>query len=136
MGNTGPGEVTLDPAIVLDAAPSLPEAGGPYRIEGRSDGGGTLFSLSFNPISESESGEGHFVFLLPVGANWAESLATITLSGPNGSDRLDAATRRPMAIVTDRATGRIRRLLDDFETAPAAGPGEVVTVSRGLPDEK
>ncbi len=135
-GSTGPGQVTLDPAIVLDAAPSLPEAGGPYRIEGRSDSGGTLFSLSFNPMIESESGEGHFVFLLPVEANWAESLATITLSGPNGSDRLDATTRRPMAIVTDRATGRIRRLLDDFETAPVAGPGEVVTVSRGLPDEK
>ncbi len=69
-GSTGPGEVTLDPAIVLDAVPSLPEAGGPYRM------------------------------------------------------------------VTDRATGRIRRLLGDFDTTPVAGPGEVVTVSRGLPEEK
>ena len=133
-GRAGPDEVTLDPAIVVDAVPSLPDGGGPYRIEGRSAGGATLFSLSFTPMIEAESGEGHFVFTLPVEAAWAGSLASITLTGPNGSDRLDATVRRPIAIVTDRATGRIRKLLRDFETAPVAGPGEVVTVSWGLPD--
>ena len=133
-GRTGGDEVVLEPAIVVEAVPSLPEDGGRYRIEGRSSQGATLFSLSFDPMIEAESGQGHFVFALPVEASWAGSLANITLSGPNGSDRLDATTDRPIAIVTDRANGRIRKLLRDFNTVPVAGPGEVVTVSWGLPD--
>ena len=135
-GTAGPDRVTLDPSIVLDAVPSVPEGGGPYRITGRSGGGGPLFSLSFTPMIEAESGEGHFVFLLPVDAAWAGSLASIILTGPNGSDRLDGTVRRPIAIVTDKVTGRIRKLLRDFETVPLAGPGEVVTVSWGLPDSE
>ena len=134
-GRTGPGEVILDPAIVLDAIPSLPEGGGRYRIEGRTAGGGPLFALRFDPMIEAESGEEHFVFTLPVDPAWAGSLASITVSGPNGSDLLDATVHRPLAIVTDRVTGRIRKLLRDFEAVPVAGPGEVVTVSYGLPDE-
>lgn len=134
-GRTGPDGVTLDPAFVVDAVPSLPEGGGRYRIEGRTARGGPLFALRFDPHIEAESGEEHFVFTLPVDPAWAGSLASITVSGPNGSDRLDATVRRPIAVVTDMATGRIRKLLRDFEAAPVAGPGEVVAVSRGLPDE-
>ena len=134
-GRTGPDGVTLDPAIVVDAVPSLPTGGGRYRIEGQAARGGPLFALRFDPQIEAESGEEHFVFTLPVDAAWAGSLASIIVSGPNGSDRLDATVSRPIAVVTDRATGRIRKLLRDFETAPVAGPGEVVTVSRGLPDK-
>ena len=133
-GRTGPGEVSLDPAIAVDAVPTLPDGGGRYRIEGRSAQGAALFSLRFNPTIEAESGEGHFVFTLPVNPAWAGSLASVTVSGPNGSDRLDATVHQPLAIVSDRATGRIRKLLRDFNTAPVAGPGELVTVSYGLPD--
>ncbi len=133
-GRTGPDAVTLDPAFVVDAVPSLPGGGGRYRIEGRTARGGPLFALRFDPQIEAESGEEHFVFTLPVNPAWAGSLASITVAGPNGSDRLDATVQRPIAVVTDRVTGRIRALLRDFETAPVAGPGEVVTVSRGLPD--
>jgi len=133
-GRTGPDGVALDPAIVVDAVPSLPTGGGRYRIEGRTARGGPLFALRFDPMIEAESGEEHFVFTLPVDPAWAGSLASITVAGPNGSDRLDATVRRPIAIVTDSATGRIRKLLRDFETAPVAGPGEAVTVSWGLPD--
>ena len=134
-GRTGPDGVALDPAIVVDAVPSLPTGGGRYRIEGRTARGGPLFALRFDPRIEAESGEEHFVFTLPVDPGWAGSLASITVSGPNGSDLLDATVERPIAVVTDRVTGRIRALLRDFETAPVAGPGEVVTVSWGLPDE-
>ena len=91
--------------------------------------------LRFDPAIEAESGEEHFVFTLPVDPAWAGSLASITVSGPNGSDLLDATVHRPLAIVTDMVTGRIRKLLRDFEAVPVAGPGEVVTASRGLPDE-
>ena len=98
-GRTGPGEVTLDPAIVLDAIPSLPEGGGRYRIEGRTAGGGPLFVLRFDPMIEAESGEEHFVFTLPVDPAWAGSLASITVSGaqrlgPAGRDRAPAAGHR------------------------------------------
>lgn len=134
-GRTGPDGVAFDPAFVVDAVPSLPEGGGRYRIEGRTARGGPLFALRFDPQIEAESGEEHFVFTLPVDPAWAGSLASITVSGPNGSDRLDATVQRPIAIVTDRVTGRIRALLPDFETAPVAGPREAVTVSYGLPDK-
>ena len=135
-GRTGPDGVALDPAFVVDAVPSLPTGGGRYRIEGRTARGGPLFALRFDPRIEAESGEEHFVFTLPVDPGWAGSLASITVSGPNGSDLLDATVQRPIAVVTDRVTGRIRALLRDFETAPVAGPGEVVAVSWGVPDEE
>ena len=132
-GRVGPDEVTLEPAVVLDAVPSLPDVEGPYRIVGRSAGGGTLFSLDFAPMIEAESGEGMFVFALPVEVYWVGALASITLSGPGGSDTLDGATRRPLAIVRDRVTGRIRSVLQGFEAIPEASTGDEVTVSHGLP---
>ena len=133
-GRTGPNEVTLEPAVVVDAVPSLPTGSGPYRIEGRGAGGAMMFSLSFSPMIQADGGEEHFVFTLPVNPAWAGSLTSITLSGPNGSDRLDATVHRPIAIVTNGVTGRIRKLLLDFDAVPVAGPGEGVTVSYGLPD--
>ena len=131
-GRAGPEEVTLRPAAVLNALPSVPD-GGPYRVTGRAQGGETLFSVDFTPMVEAESGTEHFVFTLPVDPAWLGSLASITLSGPGGSDTLDASSDRPLAIITDRATGRIRRFLLDFAEPPEAGPDEEVTVSYGIP---
>ena len=131
-GRAGPAEVTLRPATVLNAIPSIPD-GGPYRVTGRAVGGETLFSVSFTPMVEAESGTEHFVITLPVDPAWLGSLASITLSGPGGSDTLDASSDRPLAVVTDRETGRIRRFLFDFAEPPEAGPDEEVTVSYGIP---
>ena len=133
-GLAGRAGVILEPAVVVNALPSLPDAGGPYRITGLGEDGGTLFALDFTPTIEAESGEGHFVFTLPVETQWAGSLASITVSGPGGSDTLDALTRRPLAIVTDDMTGRLRGLLRNADAVTKVAADEDVTLSYGLPD--
>lgn len=132
-GRAGPDEVALAPAAILNALPSLPD-GGPYRIVGRGGDEETLFSLDFTPMLEAESGTGHFVITLPLDPAWAGSLESIVLSGPGGADSLDATTHRPLAIVTDRSTGRIRRILRDFEVLPEVARDERMTVSYGIPE--
>ena len=139
-GRAGPDAVTLDPVVVLDAPSSLPESPGPYRVEGRGPDGERHFSLSFVPAIEAETGQGGFVFMLPVDPAWAGSLARITLSGPAGSHALDAATDRPIAVITDRETGRIRAILrgadalDGSEARLRLAADADVAFSRGLPD--
>ena len=139
-GQAGPDVVALDPAVVLDGRSSLPESPGPYRVEGRGPDGERHFSLSFVPAIEAETGQGSFVFTLPVDPAWAGSLARITLSGPAGSHSLDAATDLPIAVITDRETGRIRAILrgaDALEGSESRLRHAVdahVAFSRGLPD--
>jgi len=139
-GRAGPDRVQLDPAVVLHSAPSLPESPGPYRIEGRGPDGQQHFSLTFVPAVEAETGQGHFVFMLPVDPAWAGSLARITLSGPAGSHTLDAATDRPIAVISDPETGRIRAILRDADALEGSDARNRLAVdaevsfSRGLPD--
>ena len=139
------GEPFLNPSFVVDAPASLPDAAGEYRVAGRAADGQELFSLSF-PMIETADGDGRsaFVFALPVQPGWGGRLASIVLSGPDGSATLDVRTDRPMAIVRDPASGRIRAILRDLppamasaETAAAAmpaGPGLEVLFSRGIPE--
>ncbi len=139
-GRAGPDRVQLDPAVVLHGAASLPESPGPYRIEGRGPDGQRHFSLAFVPAVEAETGQGHFVFTLPVDPAWAGALARIVLSGPAGSDVLDASTDQPIAVISDPETGRIRAILrgaDALEGSDARerlAAGAAVSFSRGLPD--
>ncbi|MCY3612289.1 MAG: amidohydrolase [Gemmatimonadetes bacterium] len=139
-GRAGPDRVQLDPAVVVHGAASLPESPGPYRIEGHGPEGQQHFSFTFVPAIEAETGQGQFVFTLPVDAVWAGSLARITLSGPAGSDTLDDATDQPIAVISDRETGRIRAILrgaDALEASDARerlAAGAAVSFSRGLPD--
>ena len=124
--------VILEPAVILDAIPSLPDTSGPYRVVGTGDGDDVLFSLEFAPMIEAEGGEGYFVFTLPVEAGW-ESLARITLSGPAGSDSMTRETHRPLTIMVDSASGRVRSVFSDLETVPPASEGLSVKQSHGLP---
>jgi len=139
-GRAGPDRVQLDPAVVVHGAASLPESPGPYRIAGHGPEGQEHFSFTFVPAVEAETGQGHFVFTLPVDPAWAGSLARINLSGPAGSDALDAATDQPIAVISDMETGRIRAILrgaDAIEGSDARerlAAGAVVSFSRGLPD--
>ncbi|WP_419166844.1 hypothetical protein [Candidatus Palauibacter sp.] len=133
----------LEPTFVLDAPPTLPLAVGEYVIRGRSAGGEELFSLPFDmPRIVHGDGGSSFAFALPVRAEWAGTLSSLTLSGPGGSATLDAATDRPAAIVRDPRTGVIRAILRDLSPATLArgiaeelslDPGLEVQVSRGIP---
>ena len=135
----------LEPAFVVDAPTTLPQSPGDHEIMGRTAGGDTLFVLNFDP---AEAGGGHsesgFVFLLPVGPQWAGQLAKITLSGPGGQATLDGDTDRPMIILRNPETGAIRGILQGVpaETLARGGPAALlsanpelqVLTSRGIPD--
>ncbi|MDE2793521.1 MAG: hypothetical protein OXL34_01775, partial [Gemmatimonadota bacterium] len=141
------GTLFLEPAFVLDAPPALPRRGSGYRIEGRDGAGTELFSLSFDmPVVADGEGASGFAFVLPAESRWEGTLASITLSGPEGTITLDEDTARPMAILRNRRTGQIRGILRDLPLAArtradaaallSTGPGLSVWFSRGIPDRE
>ncbi len=132
-GFAGDGQVTLDPAFVLDGVPALPGSDGPYRVEGLNADGRTEFSLSFTP-DPLEFGGGGFVFLVPYEPGWADDLDRMVLTGPEGESVLARDGVRPLAVVADPSTGRIRAIIRDWDGGPLPGEhGANVTVTRGIP---
>lgn len=134
----------LEPAFVVDAPASLPEAAGDYRVTGLTADGAELFSLSFD-MPELEGGEASvFAFAVPVQASWAGRLDRIKISGPGGSATLNADGDRATAILRDRRTGEVRGILRDVPVTgaaeanviaiPGAGADLEVFLSRGIPD--
>ena len=134
----------LEPAFVVEAPASLPRSTGTHEIHGRTAAGDELFSLSFEmPEVADGGGRSSFAFVLPVQPEWADQLASITLSGPGGSVTLDQETDRPVTILRNPATGRIRGILRDVtlaalirgNTASALSldPGLERLTSRGIP---
>ena len=135
----------LEPAFVIDAPPALPRQDGVHRLVGTTSDGAELFRLDFDmPVIAGGEGRGSFAFTLPVQAGWADDLARITLSGPDGSFTLDTDSGRPAAILRHRRTGRVRGIFTDLPSGtaqqdvtsgPALGePGLEVLFSRGIPD--
>ena len=142
----GQGEPFLEPAFVVDAPPTLPEpGGGAFELAGRSRDGTVLFSLSFDmPEVADAEGRSSFAFALPTETGWSGGLASVTLSGPGGVATLDGDTDRPMVILRNPRTGRVRGFLRDLPPAALAGgavdigalssdPGLEALFSRGLP---
>lgn len=134
----------LDPAFVLDGSPSARVSGGPHRIAGRDENGAELFSLRFEmPEVADGDGSSSFVFTIPAPEEWANRLASITLSGPGGSSTLDRDSDMPMAILRNPESGQIRRFVRDLPPGPAAleeaerlaaETGFELSFSRGIPD--
>ena len=134
----------LNPAFVVDAAPALPRSAGDHRITGRAANGRELFALGFEmPETADGDGSSSFAFALPVRAEWAGELASITLSGPEGSVTLDGESDSPMAILRNPRSGQVRGILRDLPPATQAAraaaarsapPGLEVLFSRGIPD--
>ncbi len=142
-GADADGELYLNPAFVVDAPAFLPDSAGGHRITGYTAGGAELFSLSFTmPETADGDGRSSFAFVLPVRPGWEGTLASITLSGPGGSARLDGDTDLPMAILRNPRTRQIRGIISNppLETQAAAdagaalAPGLEVLLSRGIPD--
>ena len=144
-GADADGELYLNPAFVIDAAPVLPDAAGEHRIAGRTADGAELFSLSFAmPETADGDGSSSFVFALPLHPEWSGQLARITLSGPGGSDTLDEETDRPVTILRNSRTGQIRGILRGSAATPpnlditvsalSLDPGLERLTSRGIPD--
>ncbi|WP_420616972.1 leucine-rich repeat domain-containing protein [Candidatus Palauibacter sp.] len=142
-GVSGDGEPWLDPAFVVDTRPVVPHAGGPWQLNGRRADGSELFSLSFQMVEVWDGdGGGAFTFALPVQADWATELASLSVSGPTGSFEMTEGSAPPMAILRDPDTGTVRAIFTDLPSGPLARsaaedlapePGLEVLVSSGLP---
>jgi len=144
-GIYGGGTPFLEPAFVIKAPASLPRSTGQYEIIGRTAGGDELFSLPFQmPEVADSDGRSSFAFVLPVQPEWADQLATVTLSGPGGAVMLDQSINRPVTILRNSRTGQIRAVLRGAEAAPhnvdaavsalSLDPGLERLTSRGIPD--
>lgn len=145
-GIDGEGNPYLEPAFVVDAPPALPESPGDHGVTGRSAGGDELFSLSFDmPVTACGDGISSFAFVLPVRSEWEGDLASITVTGPGGSDTLNGETVRPLAILRNPRNGQVRGFLrgparslaaESALNAASKVPGTPLEVlfSRGIPD--
>ena len=123
----------LEPAFVLDGPVVLPEAGGPYRLDGLGAGGEARFSLSFTPTPLAYGG-GSFVFFVPYESEWADNLDRIVLTGPEGEYTVTRGSEPRMAVVTGRSSGRIRAIIRDWDGEPLPGEATAnVTITRGIP---
>ena len=146
-GGVAEGRLKIEPAFVLDAQPTLPERSGPYRLVGSDVNGGELFALRFDlrkfADSNDETAAG-FTFAIPTQAAWADALAAVTLTGPEGSVSLLAEDSASPAttLLLDGTTGRIRAILRESSAqaiVAADGTGRIQSsgitlISRGLPD--
>lgn len=134
-GSAGDGELLLEPAFVIEAPPELPNEGGPYRLEGFDARGRGLFSLAFTPV-EVEFGGGQFAFAIPYESGWAgvDGLDQVRLSGPEGSVTLPRSGDRPVALVTDPGTGRVRGMLRGTMPVPEWATDMDVVMSDGIAD--
>ena len=135
----------LEPAFVVKAPASLPHSTGAYEITGYATAGEELFSLSFQmPEVADGDGRSSFAFAVPMQAEWAGELASITLTGPGGSVTLDEDTDRPVTILRSPRTGQIRGILRGVTSsdltqyirgsALSLAPGLERLTSRGIPD--
>lgn len=138
-GSTGDGKLQLEPAFLMEMTPSMPSQRGSYRLDGYGSRGERRFSFSFsaNPV---EFGGGRFFFAVPYDPAQDGALAQVALSGPDGFFVLEASGAAPVAVVTDRTTGRVRAILRDWTNGRPGLAGFLdgsaeVTVSDGLPPE-
>ena len=133
VGLVWDGRLMLEPAFVLDGPVLLPEAHGPYRVEGLGAEGETRLSLSFSP-TPLEHGGGSFVFFVPYEPEWADNLDRMVLTGPEGEYTVTRDGEPEMAVVTDRSTGRIQAIIRNWDGGPLPGEETAdVTITRGIP---
>lgn len=75
------GQVELEPAFQIRAAPRLPAAPGAYRMEAQDAAGATLYAFSFDAprVADGPEGERHFAFTVPQRALPMDRLAQVRL---------------------------------------------------------
>jgi hypothetical protein len=132
-GSAGNGELLLEPAFMIDAVPTLPAAGGPYRLDGFDPNGVLQFSFDFTP-DPVEFGGGHFQFAIPYDPELDGALERVVLSGPEGEFTLGRSSTPPMAIIRSRTSGQVRAILRDWSGGLSRVEGNIeIMVSDGLP---
>ncbi len=109
-GTIRDGAVTLSPSYVITAEPALPQASGPYRIEGLDADSRILFQYSFSGKAiDHAPGVEQFTFALPVANQVRTSLVALRVSGA-ARPTLVRSTRAATAQTTGRAAAPVRPL--------------------------
>jgi hypothetical protein len=136
------GRAVLEPAFQLLTRPSLPQAPGPYTVEGLTTDGARMFGISFEPaqVADDPRGARRFAFAVPLGPAAAAGLASLRLSGPAGPAAAErtappAAARTASAIEARRVAGGVA-LRWDAAASPMImvrdpATGEVLSFARG-----
>ncbi len=139
-GHVTGGTLELSPALVVDAAPSVPERSGPWRLRIGDASGRSVVTTSFAlpEIGDLPRGDGAFAWTIPMPKDKATTLATVAVTGPGQTrvlERSDAAKAgRQLAPPTlTRATGL--QLAWNADTHPLVmvrrpGDGSVLAVVR------
>jgi len=134
-GSASDRSLLLEPAFLVEAPPTQPTSGGPYRLEGFGPAGEVRFSFDFTPDPVEYDGA-QFHFNLPYDPVRDGALERVVLSGPAGEDSLSPMSAPPMAIVRNSVSGQIRAFLRDWDgTVPAAVQGSTFEImfSDGIP---
>ena len=129
--------LVLEPAFRIATRASLPQAPGPYRVEGRAADGSVLFHLDFAPaeVADAPGASRSFAFAVPLSATRADRLSAIMLQG-EGRSATVAASPEPAAVdVRNSAAGRVR-IHWDASRAPVVlvrdpVTGQVISFARG-----
>lgn len=126
--------ITLEPSFQVTTRPAVPRVGGAYTLRGIDAAGAELFAMSFDAerVADAPAGDRSFAFAVPVDAATRARLARLVVTGRNGaraeailsSDAAEPvvtvtrrgtasallrwdATKHPMVLVRDPATGKI-----------------------------
>jgi hypothetical protein len=132
------GQLILEPAIEVDAPPTLPSRSGPYRLEGFGAGSQALFSLSFagNRIADApDPNDETFAFVVPLSQLRGIDLDRLRFSalGRQVEQRSGGGSTIPVAQRT--ASGRVRVTWDASAARVAlvrdARTGAILSFARG-----
>ena len=132
------GQPMLEPAIEVDAPPTLPSRPGPYRLEGFGAGGQALFTLSFagDRIADTpDPNDDTFAFVVPLSQLRGVNLERLRFSalGRQVEQRGGGASTIPVAQRT--ASGRVRVTWDASAARMAlvrdARTGTILSFARG-----
>src|SRR5688572_5172927 len=82
-GRITEGELVLEPSFEVVTRPVLPQAPGPYTLDGVDAAGARLFSISFagEPLADIPGDHRQFAFAIPVDGATLERLAALRLRG-------------------------------------------------------
>ncbi len=84
-GHVRNGELVLEPSFQVTTEPRLPRSPGSFTVDGITQDGASVFSLSFDPSeiadASSAGGDAGFVFAVPMSDAQAGRLASLRLSG-------------------------------------------------------
>ncbi|HEU0299300.1 MAG TPA: hypothetical protein VFR37_07600 [Longimicrobium sp.] len=118
----GDGEVELEPAFQIMAAPRLPDAPGAYRIEAQDAAGATLYAFSFDApqVVDGPRGERHFAFTVPQRVLRMDRLAQV---------RLFAGARQARLRTGVAPAGGFQPVPPRFSVSRAGGDGVALSWS-------